>query len=194
MPKDPFHRRAKFLRAFHAFLVRPNTLRWTESDLLDPQRTQHRGNDESQFSPFLDLASLSLLSTTYNRSKPTESSRAKVTKAIRGRIDASIQLVDSSSNYTNLPLSSHKTRGEDLETSNLESLVREFERGVGEGGTIGWLWAGKERRGREKRRGEEADVDRDTGGTTSEGEKQGFGRGVLQGVRARAGRAGRRLK
>ncbi|SCV73669.1 BQ2448_6099 [Microbotryum intermedium] len=97
----------------------------------------------------------------------------------------------------------HKPRIGDLETTELENLVEEMKNGSVAGAMMAQIWDlsrnrrdrredERERRKEELEEGSATDGIGATGGggtTNSEGELFGFGRGVLKGVRQRAGRA-----
>lgn len=199
VPKDPFERRAKFLRACQSF-----------------QQTH-----SLPYSSYLTLPFLSTLSSLHARTRHPDSvsTKSKVSRALRHRLDASLSLVVDPSNV-NLPNSilNHKSRTslpgisggiggkeDNLESSNLEILVNEhIDRGIG-GSTVGRLWGNKKKKpltgvGTIRRtvvgRGLENEGEVGSMGPPSDSDSQqghGFGRGVLRGVKERAGRAGRKF-
>ncbi|KAK4050192.1 hypothetical protein OIO90_005174 [Microbotryomycetes sp. JL221] len=243
IPRDPFTRRNRFLRALENF-----------------QRT-YRINPVS---PTLSRAVLAALNHTYSRSRHSHDSvagttKAKVSRVIRTKFDVGLSTLgaaatsvghsnqnskiedvvttlqnndnNNNSNTMNSKLGIVNMKGiiEEIETSNLDQFLILFQK-VGTGQSISKLWGFKEsRRDRKedeqdndgnhvrdslnlrKRRQQfqhrsennahQQDLDTDfdgtePGATTSEGEftnSNGFGRGVLKGVKRGAGRAGRLL-
>ncbi|KAM0790226.1 hypothetical protein ACM66B_005538 [Microbotryomycetes sp. NB124-2] len=246
IPRDPFNRREKFLRAVrafqHSFRISPTSSTLTRSFLL-------------------------ALGTTYSRTRGDSGggAKAKVSRALRERIDAGLSTLGAATSgasgtagvgsasgnigikddeggsvaggaTSSLAGTSGKTLSvEDVETSNLETFLHEVARG-GAGRSVARLWGLRESRRdrmegereldgggggggggivrdslrlRRKRKdyanGKGAGADQDMtdgdgtepggGATTSDGEStsHGFGRGVLKGVKQRAGRAGRLL-
>lgn len=224
MPKDPFERRAKFLRACQSF-QQTNSLPRT---------------------PYLTLPYLSTLSSTHARTRQSESisTTSKVSRALRHRLDASLALVvDPNSNSNSLGrqrgnlLSNGLGNGMDgedeIESCDLDLLVDRFLGGGGGtgggdksiGGTVGRIWgttaANKVKSSKSGKHTHGNSIDRHTsrlnsmtlaggiGGGEGSGEggwnsptsesdsyvnnHHGFGRGVLKGVKERAGRAGRKF-
>lgn len=181
VPKDPLARRLKFLYAVQTF-----------------QRT-HR---LSPVTPYLTRPLLSTLSTLWARARHVDSTRTSkvLGRAIRTKIDA----LD--------PLRERTPDGDGVEGMGLEALIREFDAGVG-GATVGRLWGVRSRRndkgekgkgkGREVlQRGGGGGAGTDGDGTDGDGtdfasetESYGFGmgRGVMKGVKEKAGRASKLL-
>ena len=167
VPKDPFERRAKFSRAVRAF------------------QRQHKLDGL----PFLSLGLLRTLQELY--AKAESISRLNLPgiagRALRSRLDEHANALPGRAAAALLG------HGEEAETSSMDALFREVERGAG-GNTVGRLWgvrAAKKHKDGKTERDKEGEAT-DAGAVTSEGEGlHGLqrGLGVLSSVRRGAGRA-----
>ncbi|KDE06826.1 hypothetical protein MVLG_02862 [Microbotryum lychnidis-dioicae p1A1 Lamole] len=207
VPKDPFERRRKFVRSVAAFKQEhrieeePEGNGWITTSFLERLRREGRKGRGKE-------------GETAGRRKVV----GKVLSVVPGvgagkggdmhddgQERGSIK-DDSHRDHRVLTRRLHKPRIGDLETTELEALVEHMKKGRVGGVLTAHLWdlsrTRKERREEEReRKREEVEEGSATdgisgtgggagGGTTSgEGEAFGFGRGVLKGVRQRAGRA-----
>lgn len=168
VPKDPFERRAKFLRAVRAF------------------QRQHRLDGGA---PFLTLGLLRTLKELHAKAETI--SRLNLPgiagRALRTRLDEHANVLPGRAAAALLG------HGEEAETASIDEFFREVERGAG-GNTVGRLWgvrAGKKHKEGKTEREREGEGT-DPGAGTSEGEGlHGLqrGLGVLSSVRRGAGRA-----
>ncbi|GAA5874499.1 hypothetical protein JCM1840_000797 [Sporobolomyces johnsonii] len=208
VPKDPFERRGKFLMSVWLFQRAHRDGPQSLPPVLTPSFLSYVTHLYTSKHPHKHP----------NANHPNgQPSHSRVSRVLRSGLDAGLTTlasvghhVDSDDNGASSGgagvLGRHRLKGEDAETGDLERLVGEsFERGVG-GRTVRVLWGLREgKEGKEKdRRGKRREQEReeklgereDDGKTMSEGESAGGGvgvRGVLRGVKARAGRAGRKF-
>ncbi|GAA5971841.1 hypothetical protein JCM21900_002974 [Sporobolomyces salmonicolor] len=208
VPKDPFERRGKFLMSVWLFQRAHRDCPQSLPPVLTPSFLSYLVHLYTSKHPHKHH------SPNHPNAQPSHS---RVSRVLRSGLDAGLTTlasvghhVDSEDNGASSGgtgvLGRHRLKGEDAETGDLERLIGEnFERGVG-GRTVRVLWGLREgKEGKEKdRRGKRREQEReeklgereDDGKTMSEGESAGGGvgvRGVLRGVKARAGRAGRKF-
>lgn len=166
VPKDPFQRRAKFLRAVNSF------------------QTSHR----LPVTPYLNFAFLTSLSTMYHRSILSEhtSTSSKVSRALKSPLPGSI-ISKASVNEGSV----RDGAGEEVETDSLESLVETLFRLYSlSHGIVGRIW-GVRTEGRKRIRIGRKYSDIDESELSVAG--TGFGnsaRQVLRGVKERVKRVG----